>query len=640
MKITRREFLNITPKCLGVALLGGALGLSAAPGCSGGGSGGGDAPNVLLLLVDQLRTPPQGYGPDQGEYQAIKEIFGFTPLSADNPFAKFFPGMLRLRKNAVVMKTHYTASAACTPSRSCIFTGQYTGGSEQTTGIFKEPENVHWLDPDGNPTIGDWFRAVGYSTHYFGKWHVSDPGEPDYLEPWGFSDYASSMPEPHGKDAHNLGVYRDAGFTDDVAGFLAQRSADGSGRPWMAVGSLVNPHDVSSWPVNWHAPEHAGVEDWVPFPPPPGVPAPGSLSNPGADDLRVDLNPDSFPQDCAGLPPTRYESLDDKPRCQKDYSYKYGLAFGSKSSKSGLPTPYPFQLQGADADAWYTGYIQFYMYCHYLMDLQLRRIFEALDASGLADNTIVLFVSDHGELAGCHGGMIQKWHQAYEEAIRVPMVISSPLVNPSETEMRFVTQPTSSIDIAPTLLGLAGFDKAALSVRKLSIQGHGAVRDLVGSNLAGHVQGLARGPIPGADGEPRPGAFFMTNDTITEIADNPDQDTQDNYDKFMDDVETARNNGVPIVSGPVRQPNNVRALCTGDWKIVRYVDPHGAEPDEWELYCLEADPTESSNLVDFETGEIRDGVNVPGWTHDELREKNDLLKEALAGQEALMMQGA
>ncbi|MEW5733571.1 MAG: sulfatase-like hydrolase/transferase [Thermodesulfobacteriota bacterium] len=640
MKITRRDFLSIPPKCVAAALLGGAVGLSVGPGCSGSHSAGGNPPNILLLLADQLRIPPKGYGPNEGEYQGLKEIFGFAPLSAGNPFAEFFPGFLRLRKNAVVMKTHYTASAACTPSRSCIFTGQYTGGSEQTTGMFKNEEQVHWLDPDGTPTLGDWFRAVGYSTHYFGKWHVSNPGAPDYLEPWGFADYVSSLPEPHGSDAHNLGVYRDVGFAENVSDFLAKQAADESGRPWMAVGSLVNPHDVSSWPVNWHAPQARGVEPWVNFPPPPGVPAQGADSLPDANGLTVPLNPDDFPQDCAGLPPTRYENLDGKPLCQRDYSYKYGLAIGSKMKTTGLPTPYPFQLQGADADAWYTGYGQFYMYCHYLLDLQLRRIFEALDASGLAGNTIVLFVSDHGELGGAHGGMIQKWHQAYEEAIRVPMVVTSPLVNESATEMRFVTAPTSSIDIAPTLLGLAGFGKEALDIRKFRIEGHSPVRDFVGANLSSHIQGFAAGPVPGPDGKPRPGALFMTNDLITELAEDPDQATQNNYDQFMADVETAKNNGVPIVSGPVRQPNNVRALCAGDWKMVRYVDPEGVEDDEWELYCLAADPTEETNLVDFATGEVRDDAAVPGMTVEQVRLKSSQLKAELSRLEALMLQPA
>jgi hypothetical protein len=81
----------------------------------------------------------------------------------------------------------------------------------------------------------------------------------------------------------------------------------------------------------------------------------------------------------------------------------------------------------------------------------------------------------------------------------------------------------------------------------------------------------------------------------------------------------------------------VRALCTGDWKIVRYVDPHGVEADEWELYCLTADPTEHTNLVDFATGKVRDDVSVPGLKKNELRQINKWLKKELARQEAAML---
>ena len=121
---------------------------------------------------------------------------------------------------------------------------------------------------------------------------------------------------------------------------------------------------------------------------------------------------------------------------------------------AGVPnfhSAYPFQLQGESATAWSLAYNQFYEYCRYLADLQLRRILHALDDSDLAENTIVVFLSDHGEMAGAHGGMIQKWHNAYEETIHVPMVISSPLVNKRKWRMRHILQPTSSIDLAPTL---------------------------------------------------------------------------------------------------------------------------------------------------------------------------------------------
>ena len=654
MEMSRREFLSIPPKALAAAILSGSVGLAAGPGCSGGdGNIEPSHPNILLLMVDQLQTPPQGYGPHEGVVQGLKEIFGFQALSPDNSFTKFFPAFLRLRQNGVVLRTHYTASSACVPSRACIMTGQYTTGVDQTTGMFKTPDDVTWLDPNGTPTIGDWFRAVGYTTHYFGKWHVSEPDFPDYLEPWGFSDWESSSPEPHGGPPTNLGAYRDVGFADNVVNFLSKKGEDRSKVPWFVVGSLVNPHDCSSWPVNWQMLDFdggpdGGVVPWIDYPPPPPKPAEGdkSLAHPDYDPpgLPVELNPDGFPKDNCFLPPTFEETLDDKPRCQYEFSLKYGLAIKTKLKELESLSPLPFQLQGENASAWSLAYNQFYVYCHYLADLQIRRMLQALDDNGLTENTIVVFLSDHGDMTGAHGAMIQKWHSAYEEITRVPMVISSPLVNPNKLEMREISQPTSSIDLAPTLLGLAGYNKAKLNEVKASIPFHAAVNDFVGTDLSPYIKGEKTGAIPGPDGHPRPGVLYRSNDMITELGHDPDPDTQQEYDNFLDNVEEVRLQGLPLASGPVIQPNNVRALCTGDWKIIRYVDPNvepnAVKPDEWELYYLVTDPIEKTNIVDFRTGDVRDDVIVPGWTTAELRAKNVQLKVELAEQESLLLNPA
>ena len=71
--------------------------------------------------------------------------------------------------------------------------------------------------------------------------------------------------------------------------------------------------------------------------------------------------------------------------------------------------------QPADA-----AYRRFYYYLHKLVDRAVGRILEALQRSGMADDTIVVFTSDHGDMLGAHGGMQQKWYNAYDEAIRVP----------------------------------------------------------------------------------------------------------------------------------------------------------------------------------------------------------------------------
>ena len=74
-------------------------------------------------------------------------------------------------------------------------------------------------------------------------------------------------------------------------------------------------------------------------------------------------------------------------------------------------------------------YRRLYYYLHKLVDQAIRRILDALDASGMADDTIVVFTSDHGDLLGAHGGLQQKWYNAFDEAIRVPMIVSGPGVD-------------------------------------------------------------------------------------------------------------------------------------------------------------------------------------------------------------------
>lgn len=659
MKLTRREFIQSSTQVSAAAMLGAEIGLGILTGCSSNDNNDNNAshPNILLIMVDQMQTPPEGYLAGEGVDQGLKEILGFRPLSAENAYTQFFPGMLRLRQNAVVLRKHYTASSACVPSRTCIMTGQYPSitGVDQTDGLFKTPHDVSFLDPDGIPTIGDWFRAVGYTTHYFGKWHVSEASaDTQYLEPWGFSDWEKSYPDAHAGNAYNSGAFRDIGLAENVEAFLKKMSSDAPARPWFAVGSLLNPHDCSIWPINWQtppnpaAPQGNGVVPWRAYPPPPPNPAMGDISLegtvcPGTDHektITVALNPKDFPQNNSALPRTYAETLNDKPRCQKDYALKWGLAFAGNTDygligKTPIRSPLPFQLQ-ADPEAWSLGYNQFYFYLHYLLDIQIDKIFKALDGSGMAENTIIIFISDHGDMTGAHGGMIQKWHNAYEESIRVPMVISSPLVNKNKQEMREILQPTSSIDFAPTVLALAGYREKQVQCIMKHLHGDAAVKPFAGADLSAHIKGEKKGAVVGPDKNSREGVFFMSNDMITELG--PSKAKQDQYDLFLEYVNQAIGAGKPLVQGPVRQPNHVRALCTGDWKIVHYIDPQGVEKDEWELYCLTADPIEQNNLVDFSTGEVRDGVPMPpGFTKEALKSKATELKAALAKQEAAVI---
>jgi arylsulfatase A-like enzyme len=84
-----------------------------------------------------------------------------------------------------------------------------------------------------------------------------------------------------------------------------------------------------------------------------------------------------------------------------------------------------------------------------LMDAAVGKILEAIDDAGVADNTIVVFTSEHGDQMGEHN-MFQKIVM-YEQSVKVPMVLRVPWLNP-----RTIPGPYSHIDTIPTLLDLLG----------------------------------------------------------------------------------------------------------------------------------------------------------------------------------------
>jgi len=127
------------------------------------------------------------------------------------------------------------------------------------------------------PTLGDWFRAGGYKTHYRGKWHISEaalavPGtheglmssdnagnvipdaidayrKADRLDPFGFSGWIGR--EPHGPAPAESGKVRDGVFAGQVVELFAELAGARADGPWLAVASFVNPHDIATYGALW-----------------------------------------------------------------------------------------------------------------------------------------------------------------------------------------------------------------------------------------------------------------------------------------------------------------------------------------------------------------------------------------------------
>jgi choline-sulfatase len=486
-------------------------------------------PNILLILCDEYRFPVAYESSDLQQFRS-------QYLTAEES----------LRENGLEFTNHYIMTAACVPSRTSIFTGQYPSlhGNTQTPGAAKTniEADMYWLDPNTVPTMGNYFRAGGYDTYYKGKWHISeadihipgtyDPlltftaqGEPDpqaedtylaadRLDAYGFSGWIG--PEPHGTNPLNSGssatgaIGRDEKFATQAVDLLHQLAGRGdSGRPWLLVNSYVNPHDITTWGTYT-------LQD-------PSWNLLGQLDN---STVPADLfNP-------ADYAATASDNLADKPACQADYVAQYPLVF--------QPMP----------DL--TDYCRLYYQLQQNANQQIQRVLDALDSHpDMAANTIVIFTSDHGDLLGAHGGMFQKWHCMYEEATHVPFIVHNPVLFAGRQSLDEIT---SHADLLPTLLGLAGLDAASL--QPSLARTHTEVQPLVGRDLSGVILGRAQpatieGPV-----------YFLTED---EVSRGSDQVTVLGYEYRS-----------------IIQPNTVESIVTylptgqggapEKWKYARYSD--------------------------------------------------------------------
>jgi arylsulfatase A-like enzyme len=522
-------------------------------------------PNVLVILTDQLRHPPAYESEELARWRA-----------------EAMPGVERLRRDGVSFAHHYPMAAACAPSRASLLTGQYPSlhGVTQTDGLAKtaDGEGMFWLAPDTVPTLGDWFRAAGYRTYFKGKWHAShshldaDDGdgpllsidghgvpneanldrylEADLLYDYGFSEWVG--PEPHGLGKHNTGTVKDPFTAAETIDLLGRLVEEEDGAPWLTVCSFLNPHDDSLF----------GLVGLV-------------------QGLRY--HPSQVPH--VAQAPTHDEDLSTKPTCQASYNEEWGK----------ILAPQP----------WTETHLKFYYQLQATVDEQISRVLDALAASPAAEDTIVVFSSDHGDMQGAHGGMHEKWHVAYEEALHVPLIIAGPGLGDGALE---IEMPTSHADLIPTLMGLAGIDEAA--ALEILRRDHSEARPLVGRDLSGAV----RGDRPG---EMAPGSapiLFTTDDEISEgpvVAPSP----------FQRAARKLR------IYSTVAQPNHLETVVAevevdGEPHLVKFSRYHDSpefwtvpgerderlhrretlvvtepEPDEFELYDLTLDPYEERNLA-------------------------------------------
>ena len=303
------------------------------------------------------------------------------------------PSLKRLREGAVSFDGFYAAATNCCPSRSALLTGLY---SHQTGLITTDAPQLD----RGFKTWGYALRDEGYATNWFGRWHVSSE---DAVQQYGF-DGGTDLNSIKGKGE---GLDRDPIYMETFMAWFDQNAAKG---PWATAISLTNPHDICGF-------QQKDVQEYVKKNPP--------RATPGALPANMETT----------------DQLATKPHIQEILSRAAHGAYMTRPIDGVVP-------------GW-TDYISAYLSLQQLIDLQITRILDALDARpDIRDNTIIVFLADHGEYLGAHG-MCGKGWGLYEEATRIPLIVKDPTGRWAKRPDVVRQQLASMVDIHGLMLTLA-----------------------------------------------------------------------------------------------------------------------------------------------------------------------------------------
>ena len=536
--VTRRDFHRLSVGAVAAPLLGNTMAeaqpskkTDASPVTAGRPQ---DGLNILFIFTDQER------------------------FTRKWPTGLSLPVHERLQSTGVTFSQHYTSAIMCTPSRSVLMTGLQTADNKMF-----DNADVPWqksLSPK-IPTIGHMLRKAGYYTAYKGKWHLNkefDGHEPTQfftkeMDEYGFADYVS----PGDLIAHTLGGYQfDHLISASAVTWLRRngRPLSDAGKPWSLFVSLVNPHDIMYF--NTDAPGE-NVQDTGKLLK-RAAPAPNNKFYQATWDMPVAK--------------TLREPLDAKgrPRAHGEFLKVWDHVLGH------IPLE----------DARWRRFNDFYINSIRSVDIQIGTILAELDALGMTDKTIIVFTSDHGEMAGAHG-LRGKGPFSYEESIHVPLTIVHPHVKGGQECQSL----TSHIDIAPTLLSLAGVSATQRS--------ESSGRDLPGKDLAP----LLSNPKVAGVHSAREGILF----TYSALSTN-DSDIFRVAGEAIAQGKDPRESMKTIGFQPdLKKRGSLRTVFDGRYKFTRYFAPVERncpksldelyKANDVELFDLQSDPSEILNLA-------------------------------------------
>jgi len=499
-------------------------------------------PNILMIVTDQ-------------EYAHQSLPAGFV-----------LPNRDRIHARGVTFDNHHATTTVCTPSRSVIYTGRHT----PITGMF-DNTNFAWIgdmeaDPVALPTIGHMLRDLGYHTVYKGKWHLSEfpaGGTRDAMEPYGFSDYQDTGDI---QGAPMDGVLKDPLIAAEAVNWLTKRAPEvAAAQPWYMTVNFVNPHDIMYFDTD--AEEMVQVRGMMPI-------------------FSAPETPLYHQKWQTALPGSFFDDLEGQPPAVRNYKRLCDIAYG--------------RIPMDRRDMWHN-HVNYYLNCLLDVDRHIGVVLDALEASGQADNTVIIFTADHGEMGGSHH-LRQKGSVAFKETVNVPMVIVDPRhPGPGRTDA-----VGSHLDLVPTILAFAGLPEAELRQRYPFLKGH---------DLSSVVEDPTSVGPRGSSAEPGKGCL-LTYDMIATIdAEWINRNATKLFDQAAAQAGVEFHHGLESFVGMLDEiglPNLAkrelfRCVFDGRYKLVRYFGlgnynlPASVEQllvdNDTALYDLLLDPEEMNNLA-------------------------------------------
>ncbi|MFP4053431.1 MAG: sulfatase [Phycisphaerae bacterium] len=363
-----------------------------------------DRPNVLLIMADQLRADALGcYG---------------------NPVCRT-PNIDALARSGVLFENSFTPNPICVPARASITTGNY---SHRATG---DKENRGRIGDD-QPKLAEHFATAGYRTYAMGKLHYvpySAPDQPRLVHGFDVWDSCESgrIIQQYDYAGEKRGVEDYFDYLHDV-GWHGFTRAHGIGN-----------NDVR--PCASPLPEEHNVDHWV---------ADRTLARLREHQQHVDqpfLAFCSFPKPHSPYdPPARFAEMYD-PRKVPDPVGDPGMLDGRNPTIDSIRITHAQKTLSPEArkviKAYYYGLISF-------QDAQVGRVLAGLEEMGLAENTIVIYIADHGDLMGDFGSYFKCNY--LEGSVRVPMIVRASGLPAGERRRQLVGLQ----DILPTLAAMTG----------------------------------------------------------------------------------------------------------------------------------------------------------------------------------------